>query len=131
MRPTPFSIDVSPDGDRTIVTPHGELDLATVDELAHTLEGVVDGGARTIVLDLRDLSFLDSTGLRLLVEQTRREDASVQLVGGAAPVSRLFELTGLRDVLPFVSLPHDPLRSDDPDGANGDRPEELGLPTST
>lgn len=108
MRPTPFSVDVHRDGDRTIVTPHGELDLATVGELDGSLRPVTG----TIVIDLRELSFVDSTGLRLLLEQTRRADATVQLVDGSAPISRLFELTGLRDALPFVTLPDGPLQSD-------------------
>jgi anti-sigma B factor antagonist len=121
-RPTPFAVDVRPDGGRTIVTPEGELDLATVDQLARSLQGAVDRGAGTIVLDLRRLEFIDSTGLSLLLQQTRRPDATVQLVDGTAPVARLFDLTGIRDALPFVAPPEGTLRSDhDRDGGRNGR----------
>ncbi len=58
-----------------------------------------------VVLDLRGLSFIDSTGLRLLVtldERAAREGFLLTLVAPAAPVDRTIQLCGLAQVLPFV-----------------------------
>lgn len=103
--PERFTVELAPDGALTRVIPCGELDLATVPALERAVQRAVDGGAATVVLDLRRLGFVDSTGLRLILEQTRRPDATVQVIDGANPVARLFDLTGLRDVLPFVPPP--------------------------
>jgi anti-anti-sigma factor len=103
-RAEPFSVEIQPGGDRTVVMPHGELDLATVDLLSTELDGLVARGCDTIVLDLRGTSFMDSTGLRLVVRQAAREDATVTLIDGPAAVSRLFDLTGLRASLPFEDV---------------------------
>ena len=54
--------------------PHGELDLATVGTLQAALDGIE--GAGRLVLDLRGLSFLDSTGLRLLVRSAGARSAT-------------------------------------------------------
>jgi anti-sigma B factor antagonist len=91
-----FMVDVYRDGDAVVVAPHGELDLATVgglrDELAH------QAGAALLVLDLRGLSFMDSSGLALVVEQQRRAEAEggdFRVVPGSGLVRRLFEVTGV------------------------------------
>src|SRR6188472_2296518 len=59
-RPQPFAVDVQRRNDVAIVQPHGELDLATVETLRHALDGIES--PRRLVLDLRGLSFIDSTG---------------------------------------------------------------------
>ena len=74
----PFAIEVQRREHVAIVQPRGELDLASVETLrsrldaaiAETLRAVQDDGMETaarVVLDLRGLSFIDSTGLHLLV----------------------------------------------------------------
>ena len=100
----------------TIVQPHGELDLATVETLRSTLDAAVtetlraalDGMEITarLVLDLRGLSFLDSTGLHLLAEldqRAKRDGFQLSLLAPAAPVDRAIQLSGLDRVLPFVT----------------------------
>jgi anti-anti-sigma factor len=96
----------SPAG-RVIVAPRGELDCATVARLQTAVDDLVATGWDTIVLDLRALCFMDSTGLCLIMRQTSRTDATVQLIDGTAAVGRLFDLTGVRPRLPFVP-PHGP-----------------------
>ena len=96
-------IDIEPDRERVIVLPRGELDLATVDRLGACIDGLVDAGFDTLVLDLRGLTFLDSTGLCLMIRECRRLDLTIHLIDGAEPVSRLFDLTGLRESLPFAT----------------------------
>ena len=62
--------------------------------------------AREIVLDLSNLAFLDSTGLRLVIHadaRSRSDGNRLRLLRGTPPVHRLFELCGLTDRLPFVA----------------------------
>jgi anti-sigma B factor antagonist len=98
----PFEIQIQPDRERVILALRGELDLATVDRVREAIHELVAAGFEAIVLDLHEVSFMDSTGLCLVVEQAGRRDATIQVVDGAPPVARLFDLTGLRPILPFV-----------------------------
>jgi anti-anti-sigma factor len=97
----PFSVEIRPDRRRVLVVPHGELDLATVDEVAGEVDDLVARGFDAIVIDLRATSFIDSTGLRLLIQETVRKDARITVIDGPNAVSRLFDLAGVRDILPF------------------------------
>ena len=101
-RPRPFRVDVQRRNDVTIVQPQGELDLATVETLQAALDGVERAGR--LVLDLRGLSFIDSTGLHLLValhQRAQRDGFQLTLVMPPAPADRVIELTGLARALPF------------------------------
>jgi len=105
-RPEPFEIEIRPARQQVVVAPLGELDMATTDRLADAVDDLLDAGFDDIVLDFRGLSFMDSTGLQLVIEQARRPDATVRIVDGADPVARLFDLTGTRAELPFLA-PHE------------------------
>jgi anti-sigma B factor antagonist len=59
-------------GDMSVVTPTGELDVSTADELRECLFGEVADGARRVVLDLSAVTFLDSTTLGVLVGTRKR-----------------------------------------------------------
>jgi anti-sigma B factor antagonist len=86
------------------VEPRGELDLATADALADALADLE--GARQVSLDLRGLSFIDSTGLRLLVSlghRAARDGFELSLVAPEPPADRPIQLCGLDKVLPFVA----------------------------
>lgn len=94
------------------LTPLGELDIATVAELREEFETVFGhGDVEMIVVDLTELTFIDSTGLRLLLEMNAVcEHADRLRVGnGSAAVVRLFDLTGVRSLLPIISSGDDPL----------------------
>jgi anti-sigma B factor antagonist len=101
--PEPFDVEIRPARRRVVVAPRGELDVATTDRVADEIDGLVAAGFDEIVLDLRAVSFMDSTGLRLVVRQARRRDASVRIVDGPVPVARVFDLTGMRAELPFLA----------------------------
>jgi anti-anti-sigma factor len=80
----------------------GELDVASADQLAQALDPLIDGGATLVVLDLTDVSFLDSSGLRTIVRAaTALEERDGRLViDGASPaVARVLEVTGLLERL--------------------------------
>lgn len=100
----PFSVRVTPERDLVRVTPAGELDLATVGELDRQLRELVDAGFRRLILDLRRLDFMDSTGLRLILtlDAASREDGlDFALIGGGYAIQRVFEVSGVLDRLPF------------------------------
>lgn len=83
----------------------GELDLATAGEVQRELERVEATDARRIVLDLSELTFMDSTGVRLVVSANARSrdgDGRLELVRGPHNVQRVFELCGVVELLPFV-----------------------------
>jgi anti-sigma B factor antagonist len=99
--PVPFAIGVRTADDRAFVIPRGELDMASTDQVAERIDALVRDGYEAVVLDLRELTFMDSAGVRLVVQQTRSPDRQVSLIDGTEPVARLFDLTGLRPHLPF------------------------------
>ena len=102
--PLPFEVVVRPDRSRVIVSPAGEIDLATVDQVQESIEQAVAAGFAKIVLDLRNVEFLDSTGLRLILEHVQREDTDFAVAEGPAGVQRVFEVAGVLDRIPFVDL---------------------------
>ena len=107
-RPEPFGVDVQRRDDVAIVQPHGELDLATVETLRAAVDSVENAGR--LVLDLRGLSFIDSTGLRLMVtlhQRAQRDGFQLTLVAPAAPADKAIRLSGLDQVLPFVAADDD------------------------
>lgn len=102
MRSGDFSITVRRDDSSVVVTPHGELDIATVGQLRTELERQ---DAPRLVLDLRGLAFMDSSGMALVVEQQRRaqeQQIDFRLVPGTGIVQRLFETTGTESRLNWI-----------------------------
>lgn len=99
-----FNVVVRREGAALVVAPEGELDMATVDSLRAGLEPGL-GDASVLVLDLRGLDFLDTSGLQLVFEQQRRaeqEGFSFVLVRGQPQVQRLFDIAGMNDRLTIV-----------------------------
>jgi anti-sigma B factor antagonist len=98
--------EIEPDRDRVVVRPMGEIDLATVGVVETPLNELWGTGFTTIVLDLRWVSFMDSTGLRLLIRQCQRAEqdgAALEVsVAGDGAVHRLLHLAGLVDRLPIT-----------------------------
>jgi anti-sigma B factor antagonist len=101
--PEPFAVEVRPEDTRAFVIPRGELDMASTGHVADRIDALVGDGIEEIVLDLRQLTFMDSAGVRLIVQQTRSPDRQVCIIDGNEPVARLFDLTGLRPHLPFFT----------------------------
>lgn len=96
-----FAIDVREGPDGTVVTPRGELDMATAGEL-HDALAAVEG---PLTLDLSALRFVDTSGLRLVLEvtdQARREGRAFAVVPGLPSVQRLFEMAGVAELVPFT-----------------------------
>ena len=92
-------------GDVHTIRLAGELDIATAKRVELELERVAATDARTIVVDLSALTFMDSCGLRaMLMADARLRDAPSRLAirRGPPAVQRIFEISGLRDLLPWT-----------------------------
>jgi anti-sigma B factor antagonist len=121
-----INADPQPGGVR--VRPRGEIDLATVDGIRRYIDQWVTAGCKRVVLDLRDVTFIDSTGLHLILETdaaARAAEWELRLIEGSARVQQVFELAGVRDALPFLEAPPPPTATRHPGAAArraGDRP---------
>lgn len=100
-----FAVEVVPDRDRVLVSPIGELDLSTVDEVWSRIQQLRRDGHDSVVLDLRRLTFMDSTALRLIVrarEMSQQDGFGFALIDGNEAVCRVLDVTGLREHLTFT-----------------------------
>lgn len=104
-----FDVGIAPlDGEGVALALTGELDLSTVEQLEQAIADGLDGGGRLVVMDLRKLVFLDSTGLRLMLRLDaglKEEGGRLVLVRGPRRVHRVFELTRAVDELEIVEDP--------------------------
>jgi anti-anti-sigma factor len=111
-----FRIEVrSQDHTTTVLAITGELDLASSPVLQKELDRISDSDSGRVILDLRDLSFMDSTGLSVLVKAHQRAEDSGRrfvLVKGGQQVQRLLNLTGLAEHLEVVDAPEELLDTD-------------------
>ena len=112
-----FSIRTESTGGRLLFALSGELDLATAPEVERTLHGELDWEQVTlVVIDLRELVFLDSSGLRALFlvdDAARDHGARAVFVRGSQAVQRIFEVTALDERLEMVDDP-EILSTDEP-----------------
>jgi anti-sigma B factor antagonist len=101
QRYTPFALSVTQsDGKLTLVVV-GELDLESAEKLKHDVTELRPAGTTEIVLDLRQLDFIDSSGLRALLalrDESRGNGNALTLIPPAPTVRRVFEITGTSDL---------------------------------
>jgi anti-sigma B factor antagonist len=103
--PPAFSITIKPRRDAVQVAPTGELDLATVEQLQHNLDELINAGYTRIVIDLRGVEFLDSTALHALIAahtRAQQDGWTLEIIPATPAVQRIFELTSTLDRLPFT-----------------------------
>jgi anti-anti-sigma factor len=103
-----FTVEVE-DG---TVRPCGELDLATVTAVRDALRAQVAAHDH-VTLDLGGLRFLDTSGLRLVLETVdaaRQDRFSFSVLPGSAEIQRLFELAGVTHLVPFADGNDSPRR---------------------
>lgn len=84
---------------------HGELDIAADEHVQAELDRIEAAGARSIVIDLSGLTFMDSTGIRLILRADYRARAASRhllLRRGPVAVQRVFAISGVDDRLPFT-----------------------------
>jgi anti-sigma B factor antagonist len=98
---TPFTVEIEQlDGDTRAFKLRGELDHATAPELREPLENAIDEGGRSFLIDLSDCSFIDSTGLSVIVHarsrvMDERERGRFEICCPDAHIRRLLEITGI------------------------------------
>jgi anti-anti-sigma factor len=111
IKPDLFSVRSERTGRVHRLTPVGELDIATVPVLKEAFEAAFgDGDAELIVVDLTRLEFIDSTGVRLLLEMNAACEHvdRLRVVNGSAAVVRVLDISGVRAYLPIISSADDP-----------------------
>ncbi len=84
------------------ITLGGELDLASVGTVREGIDKVLGPGTQRVVFDLKELTFMDSSGIGLMV-QVRNDVGSVELRNASRIVRRAIEATGLGDILGLPS----------------------------
>jgi anti-anti-sigma factor len=100
-----FEADISVRGEELWVLPRGDLDIAGAPELEEALSLAMASDANAIVIDLRGLEFIDSTGLRTLAQAPQADGGErISFVAGNDHVQAVFRIAGLLDELPFRSL---------------------------
>lgn len=105
-----FEVEVHRNGAAAVVAVSGELDLASGPELEAQLDQLTGPGVQLVVIDLRALDFMDSTGLSILVRAHQRlagEGCEMGLVKGSQQVQRLLDLTGVAERLRLVDAPEE------------------------
>jgi anti-anti-sigma factor len=104
-RPTPgFEVAVIPARERVLLRAVGELDLASAPKLRAATEDLRAAGFDQLVIDLRQVTFIDLVGVRLLVglaEASRKDGWQLSLTQGGRQVLRMLALTGARSQLPM------------------------------
>ena len=104
-----FSIETDQQAERLVVRPCGELDLATAPDLEDLVIGRLADGT-PVVLDLRGLSFMDSSGVRVLVAAHARAsdgggDLTIVRPARGSAVDRILEVSGIDQALQLVDEP--------------------------
>ena len=105
-----FRVEVLNEGRTSVITVSGELDLASSAALEEELARVIESDSEQVVLDLRELEFMDSTGLSTLVKAHQRAEGVGKrfgLVRGPQQVQRLLSLTGVEERLRFADTPEE------------------------
>ena len=100
-----LTVRVEQDGEALVIRLAGELDLSTTQTLEAELRRAINDATSEVILDLAGLSFIDSSGLRLLVIATAHSQANgdrLRMLRGSAPVERVIQLSGLDGSLPFI-----------------------------
>jgi anti-sigma B factor antagonist len=93
-----LTVDTRHEGDVTILALAGEIDLESAPTLRNAVTEVTDAGADRIVLDLSDVSFIDSTGLGVFIyaqKKLRLRQGTLDIVGSTRRILAIFKLAGL------------------------------------
>lgn len=105
----PFAVRSRAAAGTTVVELEGDLDLVSAQAAGDALQAA-QGAGSPVVLDLRALRFIDSSGLRVVLEAQRRATpssggAGLQVAPGDGDVRRVFELSGVGGLLTLVDAP--------------------------
>ena len=96
----PLSVEKHVESNGTVVAVNGEVDAASADTLRNAILEVIDGGERKLTIDMSDVSFMDSSGLRVLIAGYKAAESAGGVLSVRNPsdvVTRLLEITGQLD----------------------------------
>ena len=99
-----MQIATTPGSDRYVITVSGEVDLASSPDLDTAIIAAIESGSSSLVIDLTDVSFMDSSGLGVIVrglKRCREADKDLDLVITNERVLKVFGITGLDQVIPI------------------------------
>jgi anti-sigma B factor antagonist len=99
-----LSLSTKTEGDHTVVTVGGEIDVYTAPKLREQLIDLVSAGSYHLIVDMEKVDFLDSTGLGVLVgglKRFRAHDGTLRLVCTEERILKIFRITGLTKVFPI------------------------------
>lgn len=105
-----FRLEVRSQGQATIIAVSGELDLASSPALQEELDRAAVADSQLLIIDLRGLDFMDSTGLSVLVRAHQRSEEQgreLAMVRGTQQVQRLLNLTGVAERITLVDRPEE------------------------
>lgn len=100
-----FKIHSELDGGDARLALVGELDMATVPRVQQAFDALLEQGARSLIVDLSGVSFIDSSGLRMFIMLNDRAAGEGFSLGLIRPTDRslaVFQITGAEQNLPFV-----------------------------
>lgn len=103
-----FGVETGELGDAVRIALTGDLDLSTAKRAEEAITEAERSSPPLLLLDLRGLNFMDSTGLRVVVsadKRAKREGRRTVIVQGPQPVRRVFEITRLDERLEIVNSP--------------------------
>jgi anti-anti-sigma factor len=95
-------VEEAPIGDAPGVAVRGEIDMNAVDTLDRALETAIVDSVGAFVVDLTDVTFLDSSGLATILRaraRLGRENRELAVVCPPGPARRLFEVTSMDELL--------------------------------
>lgn len=101
-----FDVAASSEAGEHTLTLSGELDIATADQLTDALAGLAPRPGDNLTIDLSAVSFMDSTGLRVLIAANANAKAAgydLLIVTGESPAKRVLELTRMDEHMRVVS----------------------------
>jgi anti-sigma B factor antagonist len=99
----PLTVQLEQDGESLTVRASGELDIATTEALQEALRHAFDGDAEVIILDVAEVTFIDSMGLRALLWAAEHQDGHrLGVRCGPGAVRRMIEMTGMDASLPLI-----------------------------
>ena len=126
--PSPLHIEVHGDAQVIVAAPIGELDVLSSAHLADLLERAMLSGVQMVIVDLRELEFMDSTGLRVLIKSHQAaQDLGVRfaIVKGSQQVERLLSITHLEEQFTLLDAPEDLIRRELSLLSDSDLPKRL------